>query len=96
VRYPGRYPRVKVMVIEISCIEVWREISNYIDDTIDAELRTRMEHHFKNCKHCTAILEGTSNTVRLVADDAAFDLPGGFSERLFRRLSPPPPSSKND
>ena len=33
-------------VIEISCIEVWREISNYIDDDVNAELRARMEAHF--------------------------------------------------
>ena len=84
------------MVIEISCIEVWREISNYIDDTIDAELRARMEHHFKNCKHCTAILEGTSNTVRLVVDDAAFELPGGFSERLLKRLSSLPAAPEKE
>ena len=41
------------MVIEISCVEVWREISNYIDETTEPELRSRMEAHFKVCKHCT-------------------------------------------
>ncbi|HVZ61242.1 MAG TPA: zf-HC2 domain-containing protein [Terriglobales bacterium] len=82
------------MIVEISCIEVWREISNFIDDDVDTVLRDRMELHFKHCKHCTAILEGASNTVRLVADDQAFDLPGGFGERLFKRLSPQP--DKND
>ena len=36
------------MVIEISCVEVWREISNYIDKTTDpGTTYSRMEAHFQ-------------------------------------------------
>jgi len=73
-------------VIEISCVEVWRELSNYIDDLVDPELRRRMEEHFKGCEHCAAVLDGTRNVVRLVGDGRAFDLPAGFSDRLKKRL----------
>ncbi len=72
--------------IEISCVEVWREISNYVDDSVDPELRRRMEEHFKGCEHCTAVLDGTRNVVRLVGDNRSFDLPAGFSDRLKKRL----------
>jgi Putative zinc-finger len=75
------------MVIEISCTEVWREISNYIDDVTDPELRERMEAHFKVCRHCSAILDGTKNVVRLIADGAEFDVPQSFSNRLYDRLN---------
>ena len=75
------------MVIEISCSEVWREISNYIDDAIvDAELRARMEAHFKACKHCTAVLDGTRNVIKLVVDEAEFEVPAGFGARLYSKL----------
>lgn len=76
-------------VIEISCVEVWRELSNYIDGNVDPELRQRMEEHFKVCDHCTAVLDGTGNVVRLVGDDRSFDLPSGFSDRLKKRLREP-------
>jgi hypothetical protein len=72
--------------IEISCVEVWREISNYIDEDVNPELRTRMEAHFKNCKHCTAIHDGTRNVVRLIGDGKAFEVPAGFSQGLYSRL----------
>ena len=72
--------------IEISCVEVWREISNYVDDRVDPELRRRMEEHFKGCEHCTAVLDGTRNVVRLVGDSQSFVLPAGFSDRLKKRL----------
>lgn len=60
--------------VKISCDEVWREISNYLEDEISAGLRTRMEEHFKGCKRCTAVLVGTRNVLRLVGDAAVFDL----------------------
>jgi anti-sigma factor RsiW len=72
--------------IEISCVEVWRELSNYVDGNVDPELRQRMEEHFKECEHCTAVLDGTRNVVRLVGDGRSFDLPVGFSDRLKKRL----------
>ena len=75
------------MVIEISCVEVWREISNYIDEATDPELRDRMEAHFKVCKHCSAVLDGTRNVVKLVADGAEFEVPAGFGSRLYDKLN---------
>lgn len=69
-------------IIEISCEDVWREISNYIDDAVDRELRQRMEEHFKGCEHCVAVLDGARNLVRLVGDDRTFEPPSGFSDRL--------------
>jgi anti-sigma factor (TIGR02949 family) len=73
-------------VIEISCLEVWREVSNFIDGEIDPELRARMEAHFKACAHCSAVLDGTRNVVKLVADGVEYDLPEGFSQRLYKRI----------
>lgn len=72
--------------VEISCLEVWRELSNYIEGDISPELRQRMADHFKVCEHCTAILDGTNNVIRLVADGKPFDLPSGFSQRLQQRI----------
>ena len=73
--------------MEISCEHVWREVSNYLEGEANAELRVRMDEHFKGCKHCTAVLDGTRNVVRLVGDATAFDLPAGFSDRLYQKLN---------
>jgi anti-sigma factor RsiW len=50
-----------VATIEFSCVEIWRELSNYIDDDAEPALRQRMDEHFKRCKHCVAVLDGTRN-----------------------------------
>lgn len=72
--------------IEISCVEVWQLVSDYIDGDLHPELRERIEAHLRVCKHCTAIMDGANNVVRLVADGRSFDLPAGFSERLYSKL----------
>ena len=73
-------------MIEMSCEEVWRELSNYVDAEVAAELRARMEAHFKACAHCTAVLDGTRNVIKLVADGVEYELPGGFSQRLYSKI----------
>jgi hypothetical protein len=72
--------------IEIDCEEVWRHISDYVDEHVDPELRHAMASHFKDCAHCSAILDGTRNVLRLVGDGRAFDLPSGVGKRLYSKL----------
>jgi hypothetical protein len=75
--------------MEISCREVIEEISNYIEDDLEQGLRERITEHLKNCRHCTAVLDGTRNVIRLVGDDRTFVLPAGFGQRLYKKLQQP-------
>jgi anti-sigma factor RsiW len=73
--------------IEIDCVEVWRQISDYLDDELDSGLRASMSSHFKDCAHCSAILDGTRNVVKLVGDGRAFEIPAKASERFYKKLN---------
>ena len=73
-------------IVEISCIEVWRRISDFVDDDVEPELKERLEFHFGRCKHCKALLDGTRNVVALVGDEHAFELPRETSERITSAL----------
>jgi hypothetical protein len=75
------------IIVEISCFEVWRQISDYVDHDVDPELKARLEFHFERCRDCKAILDGTRNIVALIGDDRAFEFPEGVSERLTSTLS---------
>ena len=70
----------------LNCSEVRRELSNYLDNDIDPEMRAALEAHLAQCRHCTAILDGTHNILILIADDRTFPLPIGFSARLHAKL----------
>ena len=73
-------------MVSISCQDVWKEISNYVDNDVDPDLRARMEAHFKICAHCTAVVDGTKNVVKLIADGVEYEIPEGFSKRLYERI----------
>lgn len=70
----------------VNCEQVWQEISNYLEDDVDPNLRAALEVHFRECDRCRSVLEGTRNVVQLYGDDRMIDVPLGFSYRLQRRL----------
>jgi hypothetical protein len=70
----------------VNCEQVWQEISNYLEDDVDPNLRVAMEAHFRECDRCRSVLEGTRNVVLLYGDERMIDVPLGFGHRLQRRL----------
>ncbi len=62
-----------------SCEQVWREISNYLEGEVGADLRLAMESHFRECKRCTAVLDGTRNVVKLFGDNRSLHVHAGFT-----------------
>jgi hypothetical protein len=70
----------------VTCEEVWREISNYLDGEVAPDLRSAMDEHIRRCRKCGAVLDGTRNVVGLYGEDRMFEPPLGFSQRLHRRL----------
>jgi hypothetical protein len=76
------------MVNHVTCCEqVWREVSNYVDGEVAAELRASMDEHFRTCARCASVLAGTRNVVQLYGDERMLEIPAGFSRRLEKRLS---------
>jgi hypothetical protein len=70
----------------ITCEEVWRDISDYIDDELAPKQRAALDEHFVGCRHCTAVLEGTCNVIRLYRDERVLSPPQGFGDRLEGRI----------
>ena len=70
----------------VRCEDVWREVSNYLEGDVEPGLRSAIEEHIRDCKHCTAVLDGTRNVIQVYGDERMFELPAGFSQRLRQRL----------
>ena len=71
----------------VNCEQVWHEISTYLEGDIDPALRSAMEEHFRTCKQCASVLEGTRNVIRLYGDERMIEVPAGYGRRLERRLA---------
>jgi len=70
----------------VTCDQVWREISNYLEGDVIPSLRASMEDHFAACERCRSVLEGTRNVIRLYGDERMIEVPSGFGGRLKKRL----------
>lgn len=72
--------------MKISCREVRRELGNYMEDDISAEVRARVDRHFRECDGCFAVYDGMRRIVRLMNKTGVIELPEGFSLRLYQRI----------
>jgi anti-sigma factor RsiW len=70
----------------ISCQEIWRDISDYIDEDLDPFQRAALDQHFAECSQCTALLGSMRNVIALCRDERVLAPPDGFHERLHKRL----------
>jgi predicted anti-sigma-YlaC factor YlaD len=74
-------------MISLSCKEVRREISNYLDDDMTPRMRSLLEAHLEQCRKCAVLLDSTHNVLVLLADERRFELPAGFSLRVRQMLA---------
>ena len=69
----------------ISCHKVLENLSDYIDDSIIAEVRRELESHLAECSSCQVILDTSRRTLKVITDVGSFEIPAEVSERLLRR-----------
>ena len=79
---PGKHN----IAFEIDCREVRRQLVDYMEHDLTAEQRVRIDQHLQKCRHCLAVYDGVRNVVQLVGSEKVFELPQGFSLRLYKRF----------
>jgi len=62
----------------ISCQDVWRDISDYIDEDLNPTQRATLDQHFAECLHCSALLDSMRNVIALYRDERVLAPPNGF------------------
>ena len=70
----------------MTCQEVQRELSNYLDRELPVEVRVEMQNHFLTCERCATLLQDTLDIVLALGDERLIDVPPGYSTRLYRKL----------
>lgn len=83
----GVHGLLQVAFVALECKHVWDSISEFLDDSLPAEIRELVQKHLENCEMCSAILDSTRNILVLTADHRVFELRAGYSERLHVRLT---------
>jgi len=70
----------------LTCKEFLQELSDFLDESVDGELRTRLEAHISECPNCFVILDTTKRTIQVYKGLEAQPIPDEVHTRLMAAL----------
>jgi len=70
----------------LTCKDFLSELSDYLDETIDAELRAKLERHITECPNCWVILDTTRKTIQIYKGIEPIAIPPDVEARLMNAL----------
>ena len=70
----------------LTCKEFLQELSDYLDATVDVELRRRIEVHITECPNCFVILDTTKRTIQVYKGMQPQALPDDVQSRLLKAV----------
>lgn len=66
----------------MTCSEFLKELTDYLDDTMDAATRAELEDHLNWCHNCYVICNTTKKTVEIYRGSELYELPEDLRNRL--------------
>lgn len=66
----------------MTCSEFLKELTDYLDETIDAATRAELEDHLNWCHNCYVICNTTKKTVEIYRGSEIYELPEDLRTRL--------------
>jgi len=70
----------------LTCKDFLHELSEYLDETIDAGLRAKLEKHITECPNCWVIADTTRKTIKIYKGMEPYAIPPDVENRLMRAL----------
>jgi len=70
----------------LTCRDFLAELSEYLDERIDAELRAKLERHISECPNCWVIADTTKKTIQIYKGMDAVPIPQEVESRLMQAL----------
>ena len=70
----------------LTCKDFLSELSDYLDETIDAGSRTKLERHITECPNCWVIADTTRKTIQIYKGLEPYPIPPDVESRLMQAL----------
>lgn len=70
----------------LTCRDFLAELSDYLDERIDAELRAKLERHISECPNCWVIADTTKKTIQIYKGMEPVPIPQDVESRLMQAL----------
>jgi anti-sigma factor RsiW len=66
----------------VTCSDFLKELTDYLDDSMDAQTRAELEDHLQWCHNCYVICNTTKRTIEIYRDSQLYELPDDLRTRL--------------
>ena len=70
----------------LTCKEFLQELNDYLDSTVDLEIRRRIEAHITECPNCFVILDTCQKTIKVYKGVEPQVLPEDVHTRLLKAV----------
>jgi anti-sigma factor RsiW len=70
----------------LTCKDFLHELSEYLDESIDAETRVKLEQHITECPNCWVIADTTKKTIQIYKGMDPYPIPPDVESRLMAAL----------
>ncbi len=70
----------------LTCKDFLRELSEFLDENLDAEVRAKLERHITECPNCWVIADTTRKTVKIYKGMDPYPVPKDVEERLMQAI----------
>jgi anti-sigma factor RsiW len=74
------------MMSLLTCKEFLQELTDYMDSTVDVELRRKLEAHISECPNCFVILDTTQRTIKVYKGMEPQAIPEEVHIRLMKAV----------
>jgi anti-sigma factor RsiW len=71
----------------MTCPQFLEELNDYLDDEVDAEMRSELERHLSKCPGCRVIRDTTRKTVRVFKGLEPYPISSQLESRLLRAIA---------
>ncbi len=66
----------------MTCKDFLKELTDYLDDSLDQRTRVELEEHLQWCHNCYVICNTTKKTIEIYRDSTLYELPDDLRGRL--------------
>jgi anti-sigma factor RsiW len=70
----------------LTCKQFFEELTDYLDDKLDVQLRAKLEQHLSDCPNCWVICDTTKKTIKVYKGMEPCTIPPEIHTRLMAAL----------
>ena len=70
----------------MKCSDFLKELTDYLDNTMDSQTKAELEEHLQWCHNCYVVCNTTKSTIEIYRDSKLYELPEELRSRIHAAI----------